>query len=114
MTETAMSVFPHIPTKHQGSVPQRSAQELESHILIDALGRVLSITQSDGEARNIGYSGRAKESTDEMGISRIRQSDGLGRLTTVCEDNIEHHAWGLGITNELRDRHFRHRQAYDL
>jgi RHS repeat-associated protein len=51
----------------------------------DVLGRLLSETRGDGETRTYVYTGRAKEFTDENGVSRISQMDGLGRLTIVCE-----------------------------
>jgi hypothetical protein len=51
----------------------------------DTLGRVLTITHGDGSTVNYGYTGRATQVTDENGVSRIVQVDGLGRPTAVCE-----------------------------
>jgi hypothetical protein len=51
----------------------------------DALGRVKTITHSDLSAINYTYTGRAVEVTDENGVSKISQADGLGRVSSVCE-----------------------------
>ena len=51
----------------------------------DALGRITKVTHADGTAINYTYSGRAVQSGDENGVTRISQTDGLGRLTAVCE-----------------------------
>jgi RHS repeat-associated protein len=51
----------------------------------DALGRLTSTLHQDGTHSTISYNARATESTDEMGVSRITQMDGLGRPTIVCE-----------------------------
>jgi RHS repeat-associated protein len=51
----------------------------------DALGRTKTITHSDGTAINYSYNGRATETIDENGVTRITQVDFLGRPTIVCE-----------------------------
>jgi RHS repeat-associated protein len=51
----------------------------------DALGRVLTVTHADGSNVSYTYTGRATQVTDENGISRIVQVDGLGRTTYACE-----------------------------
>ncbi len=51
----------------------------------DALGRTTKVAHADGTSFNSVYGGRAMHSTDENGISRIVQLDGLQRLTGVCE-----------------------------
>jgi RHS repeat-associated protein len=51
----------------------------------DALRRMKTITHSDGSAVQYSYIGRATQVTDENGVSRITQIDGLGRITAVCE-----------------------------
>jgi RHS repeat-associated protein len=55
----------------------------------DALGRITQLTHSDGTNLQYSYSGRAQQIADEgngtYSVSRIMQSDGLGRLTGVCE-----------------------------
>ncbi len=51
----------------------------------DGLGRATRITHGDGSTTNYTYSGRATQVTDENGVSRIVQTDGLGRPTAVCE-----------------------------
>lgn len=56
----------------------------------DTLGRTVKVTQTDGTlvlnsyaANSVGLTATA---TDEAGITRTSQTDGLGRLTTVWED----------------------------
>lgn len=51
----------------------------------DALGRVSKVTRANGESRSFTYLGRAKKFVDENGVTRISQTDGLGRTTIVCE-----------------------------
>lgn len=51
----------------------------------DALGRVLTITHADLSTVTHAYNGRATQVTDENGVSRVVQVDGLGRPTAVCE-----------------------------
>lgn len=51
----------------------------------DALGRVTAITHSDSTAVHYSYLGRATQTTDENGVTRIVQVDGLGRQVAVCE-----------------------------
>lgn len=51
----------------------------------DVLGRLTSVTHADGTSLTYTYKGRATQSTDENGVSRISQLDGLGRTTIVCE-----------------------------
>jgi YD repeat-containing protein len=51
----------------------------------DALGRVSTITHADSSMITYVYNGRATQVTDENGVSRVVQVDGLGRPTAVCE-----------------------------
>lgn len=51
----------------------------------DALGRPKSITHADGSHVSYSYTGRATQYTDENGVIRITQVDGLGRIAAVCE-----------------------------
>jgi YD repeat-containing protein len=55
----------------------------------DPLSRLTSVAHSDGTSQNTTYNGRAVQITDEgngsFNVSRILQTDGLGRLTNVCE-----------------------------
>ncbi len=51
----------------------------------DALGRVTRVMHGDGSSVNYSYNGRATEETDENGVQRITQVDGLGRTAAVCE-----------------------------
>jgi YD repeat-containing protein len=51
----------------------------------DALGRVTKVLHADGTYVSYTYSGRATEVSDEEGVTRISQVDGLNRTTAVCE-----------------------------
>jgi len=51
----------------------------------DALGRVTTISHGDGTSISYSYSARATQLTDENGVRRITQVDGLGRITSACE-----------------------------
>ncbi|HET9284165.1 MAG TPA: RHS repeat-associated core domain-containing protein [Candidatus Angelobacter sp.] len=55
----------------------------------DGAGRTTMVTHSDSSTVQVSYSGRAAQITDEgngsFNVSRIQQSDGLGRLTAICE-----------------------------
>jgi len=51
----------------------------------DALGRVTKVTNPDGTYLTKSYSNRAVLVTDESGIQKAYQSDGLGRLQYVCD-----------------------------
>ena len=55
----------------------------------DALGRKILTTLPDGVASTIKYGGNATEATDPFNgttnVQHIQQTDGLGRLTDVCE-----------------------------
>ena len=51
----------------------------------DVLARPTAVTHGDGTSTTYAYSGRATATKDENGVQRISQSDGLGRLTAVCE-----------------------------
>ncbi|ADV82717.1 RHS repeat domain-containing protein [Terriglobus saanensis] len=53
--------------------------------LYDGLSRTSSITHADQTAVRFAYRGKATQSTDESGVSRITQSDGFGRVTIACE-----------------------------
>ncbi|HEU5233725.1 MAG TPA: RHS repeat-associated core domain-containing protein [Terriglobales bacterium] len=58
-------------------------------LVYDALGRIKSITHSDGSAVSTTYTGRATDVKDEGNgtrlVERISQVDGLGLLRYVCE-----------------------------
>jgi RHS repeat-associated protein len=51
----------------------------------DVLGRLKTLQRQNGEIRSNTYLGRATQSTDESGVTRISQVDGLGRTSIVCE-----------------------------
>src|ERR1019366_3300317 len=56
----------------------------------DNLGRAVKVTQTDGGIVSTSYAansvGLTSTSTDEAGVTRTSQTDGLGRLTVVWED----------------------------
>jgi RHS repeat-associated protein len=66
----------------------------------DALGRVTQVTHPDGTAATTSYTGRAVEVSDEgngtRSVQRISQSDGLGRLASVCEVSSATQSFGSG------------------
>lgn len=51
----------------------------------DALGRTTQVANPDSSSVTTSYAGRGTEVTDESGKQRISQTDGLGRITSVCE-----------------------------
>jgi RHS repeat-associated protein len=51
----------------------------------DALGRLTRATNPDTKYKTFSYTNRAMEFTDEAGIKKVYQSDGLGRLVDVCD-----------------------------
>ena len=55
----------------------------------DALGRPKTATHTDGTSSQVAYTGRATQITDEGNgsstVSRILQSNALGRTTAACE-----------------------------
>jgi RHS repeat-associated protein len=51
----------------------------------DALGRVTKIAHADGSSDSKSYNGRAAFVTSSSGVSKIIQSDGLGRISAICE-----------------------------
>ena len=57
----------------------------------DSLGRVTQVTNPDSSSRTTVYSGRAIKATDEGNgngstqVQHVYQTDGLGRMTSVCE-----------------------------
>jgi RHS repeat-associated protein len=57
--------------------------------MYDGLGRTTTVTHPDGTTILTSYTGRATKVQDEgngtQRVTRISQSDGLGRLTSLCE-----------------------------
>jgi RHS repeat-associated protein len=51
----------------------------------DALGRTTKITNPDSTSKTFAYAGSATKSTDESGIEKVTQTDGLGRVVYVCD-----------------------------
>ena len=60
-----------------------------TYFAYDGLGRKIKTTLPDGSISTIAYAGNAMETTDPFNgttnVQHIQQSDGLGRLTSVCE-----------------------------
>ena len=86
--DTTYDVLGRVATK---SLPychgtQSAVNETYSY---DALDRVTQVTHPDGSTVHTTYSGAGTEVSDEgngtNGIQGISQTDGLGRLTSVCE-----------------------------
>lgn len=74
--------------RYQGSITAAnvcSGSGGDSYTSYDALGRPLTISHGDGTSIAHTYTGRAAQVTDENGVRRIIQVDGLGRITTACE-----------------------------
>jgi len=65
--------------------------------LYDVLGRVTKVTNPDASTRIYNYTGAAASIQDEGNgtsrVQRILQSDGLGRLTQVCEVTSASQRW---------------------
>ncbi len=54
----------------------------------DALGRVTQVNEPDGTYSTMSYTNRAEEVVkypQSLGLTKVYQRDGLGRLTSVCE-----------------------------
>lgn len=62
----------------------------------DVLGRLTSVTRANGESISYTYHGRATQIMDQNGVTRISQSDGLGRPTNVCEISSNSNMPGSG------------------
>jgi RHS repeat-associated protein len=83
-----------------------SAQTPGDTFAYDALGRMLSVTHSDGNVLSTNYAGPATQVIDEgtvspggaINVQRISQVDGLGRLTRVCEVSGQALSVGSGAT----------------
>jgi YD repeat-containing protein len=79
-------VFQSYPRQDSGLATAKVCSGAGDIYSFDGLGRILSLTHSDGSSVQYRYAGRATQITDEgNAVSRILQSDALGRLTQVCE-----------------------------
>ncbi|MBZ5526218.1 MAG: hypothetical protein LAP21_28705, partial [Acidobacteriia bacterium] len=79
-------VFQSYPLQNAGLATAKVCSGAGDIYSYDALGRILSLTHSDGSSVQYRYAGRATQITDEgNAVSRILQADALGRLTQVCE-----------------------------
>ena len=56
-----------------------------TYYVYDGLERLNKTTNPDTTYRTVTYSGRATETVDEAGITKINQIDGLGRTVSVCQ-----------------------------
>jgi RHS repeat-associated protein len=88
----------------------------------DGMGRIKSLTHSDGTAVTTTYTGRATMVTDEgngtRGVQRVSQADGLGRLASECEVSSTTLAVGLSPTpaacgQDIAETGFLTTYAYD-
>lgn len=77
--------FQTVPYQNAGFIAAKVCSGAGDTTTYDALGRVTKITHADSSFAQYTYHGRATQFTDENGVSRIMQVDGLGRLKTVCE-----------------------------
>jgi len=84
----------------------------------DALSRIKTIGHSDGTTIQYNYTGRATKMTDENGVTRISQTDGLGRTTIVCEISSNSSMPGSGSPvncgTDIAGTGFTTTYAYDL
>jgi RHS repeat-associated protein len=85
--------FQSLPFQGAGWGTAKNCSGTGDSTTYDALGRVTRVTHADGGYAQYAYHGRAVQFTDEIGVSRISQVDGLGRLTTVCEIS----STGMGV-----------------
>ena len=78
----------NVSYRYQGSGPGSAKQCSGSSgdvYTYDALGRTKKIAHADSTNQVFTYIGRASAITDENGVKRITQMDGLGRPKIVCE-----------------------------
>lgn len=79
---TSFISYVHLAASTDGEKVCSGAGDTSSY---DVLGRVTRIVKQNGETTSYTYKGRAVQTVDPNGITKIVQSDGLGRKTTVCE-----------------------------
>jgi YD repeat-containing protein len=68
----------------------------------DTLGRKLSQTQSDTSSQLWNYIGNQTTFTDQNGLSWVRTSDALGRLTNVIEPTGSSTTYSYDVLDNLR------------
>jgi RHS repeat-associated protein len=73
----------------QGNRPSSSPTDGTTTYVYDALGRTTQVTHPDGATVLTTYTGRATQVQDKgngtQRVTRISQTDGLGRLLSICE-----------------------------
>jgi RHS repeat-associated protein len=91
-TDFVDTTYDSLGRKATESNPHRSSGDVTDGITsyaYDALGRLIKVIHPDGTSINTSYTGAATEVTDEGNgtkvVQRISQTDGLGRLLSICE-----------------------------
>lgn len=82
---TGLTSFTSYPYQSSSNTNSEVCSGAGDTITYDALGRLQSVSRGDGLSTTFAYTSRASQVTDENGVSRISQVDGLGRTKTVCE-----------------------------
>jgi len=86
---TGRLAFRSYPYQSSGLSTTQVCSGAGDGIFYDTLGRTAAVVHSDGSSVQYSYTDRATQITDEgngsSNVSRISQTDGLGRLTSVCE-----------------------------
>jgi RHS repeat-associated protein len=77
--------FQPVPYQDAGFSAAKRCSGAGDTTTYDALGRATKVAHADGSAATYAYTGRATQTVDEIGVTRIQQVDGLGRLTATCE-----------------------------
>jgi RHS repeat-associated protein len=83
------TAYDHRGRKRSVSNPYRTGTEPTSGLTTyayDALSRIASVTEPDGQVLNTTYTGNSTIVTDEAGRARTSSTDGIGRLANVTED----------------------------
>ncbi|HKW76518.1 MAG TPA: hypothetical protein VJN64_13400, partial [Terriglobales bacterium] len=83
----SFQAYPYQSSSYTGAV--NCSAEPGDTFAYDGLGRPTKVTHADGSSATTTYQGRARQIQDEGNganpVTRILQSDGLGRLVSVCE-----------------------------
>jgi RHS repeat-associated protein len=84
-TDTTYDALGRVATVSNPHRSTASPTDGTTTFLYDTLGRTTQVTRPDGATVLTTYIGPATESRDESRVTRISQSDGLSRLSSVCE-----------------------------